>query len=507
MVATRERLQKTSFSRVWTIEGGAAPQTAPVYQGLGRAGALAWSMGDVTPVRVPSPDAYDQFDIITTIKGQRGLPSLPLEVRRQITVSELLKLAKRGCEIDLQIHVGACKNPSDFDGGWTDGMVGILEGANITAYNTDALGALDANERAVVMETLPMTGLDYYEVKTLVAEILASTTITDEVLDVAVCDAVTCGNCGLPSDGNNVVFALVSDSSGSPGIAASVVYTKDGWATASKSILTALTIGQNPTALACMGGYLVVVSNNGLRHAYVKIADLLAGTGVWTAVTSGYVAAKGPNDIVVLRPDLAIIVGDGGYVYRLTDPTGAVTVASAGDQTTQNLTKVKNFSNDAVVAIGGSNAVLVSYDGDGRTWGLVVGPSAGVTLLTIDLVSYNRWFIGTNAGALYYTLDGGANWTLKTFASIAGTGAVRALAFATRNVGYLAWDENNATTNSARVYRTINGGYSWFRIPEVSGSFPTAWRINEIAIGADANTIFAGGLATDGNDGVLVRCA
>lgn len=498
-----ERLQQTSYSRVFTIDGGAGPQVAPVYQGLARLGAFSQKYGDVTAVRVPSEQQYDAFDIVDVIRGMDGLPTSTLEAKAQITASELAKLADRKCSVDIQVHIGQCKTPTDFDGGWTDGHVKIIEQSYFTGYDLAGLGAFDGDQRAVVMESFPFTGLYAYDVRPMVPQLLAAVTITDEVVDVLVPDAVACGNCGLPSSGNNILLALINDSSGSPGIGASVVYTKDGGATFTKSPITALAIGQTPTAMFEMGGYIVVTSNNGLKHAYVRLADLLAGIGVWQSNATGYVASKGVNAAVRLSPSSAILVGDGGYIYSLSDPTGAVAVVSAGDITVQNFAKVKAFANDAIVAIGASNAMAVSFGGG--TWGLITGPSVGVALTALEVQTVNRFLVGNASGALYYTLDGGATWTLKAFAPVTA-GAVRDIAFASRNVGYLAWDQGSPQNASAKLYRTINGGYSWFPVPEGGGgSWPASWRINKIALGGDVNTVFAGGLATDGNDGVLIR--
>lgn len=499
-----ERLQRTPFSRVFTLEGGAGPHVPPVYQGLARISGVSQNLGDVTAVRVPSADHYDDFDIVDTILGQKGLPTSTLEARAQVTISELRRMAIKRCIVDIHVHMGVCRNPSDFDQGWLDGHVKIFEQSRFTAYNIDGLGALDGDQNAVVMESLPFTALEEFDVRPIIPQLVAGTTITDEVLDVVVADAVTCGNCGLPSDGNNVVFALVSDSSGSPGIGANVVWTKDAWATANKSPITAFSIGQAPTAMVAQAGYLVVFSNGGLKHAYIRIADLLAGTGNWASTATGYVASKGPNAAINIAPNLTVIAGDGGYLYTLTDPTAGVTVRSAGDLTVQNFTAIDAFANDAVVAVGASNALTVSYDG-GITWGLITGPSVGVTLRSVSVQDFNRWLIGNDSGALWYTLDGGATWVQKAFSSQTA-GIVRSIKFASRNVGYLGWDQGAPFATSAKLYRTINGGYSWYPVPE-SGQWPSVARVNRIAIGGDVNSVFAGGLGTDLNDGFLIKSA
>lgn len=206
---------RTPQSRVFLIENQAGPANTPQYQGYARAGGLDWPQGDVTPVRIPSTEAYDQFDIVDEIIGQQGLPSLSVMFRATRDLSDALRIAKKRCPLDLQIHIGSCKDPSDFNAGWE--KVIVVERARPTNYSTDDLGALDTDQNAVVSETLPFTGRTAYELRPINGALQAQTEITDEVIDVTICDSATCGECGIPSDGCQVVFALVRDNSGSPG--------------------------------------------------------------------------------------------------------------------------------------------------------------------------------------------------------------------------------------------------------------------------------------------------
>lgn len=501
MAARNVNLQKNSTTRVFLIDGGAAPNRAPTYEGVARITGVDWSQGDVTPIRIPDPDSYDGFIDVDTLQGEPGLPTATLEARLQQGRSRLLEMVRRKCTVGLQVHSGLCKNPTDFNGGWSDGKVWVFDASKITNYSTGELGAIEPSQRNFPMETLAITAKDFYEIVPLVPGLLAGSIITDEVVDVLVADAITCGSCGLPSDGCQVAFALVKDSSGSPGISSSVVYTSDGWTTVGKSIITTLGLAENPTAMAAVGEYLVITSNNGLSHSYVLIRDLVAGTGVWSEVTSGYVSSKGPNAIVSVSPSETYIVGDGGYIYSMTDPTAAVTVLTAGSETIQNLARIAALGSNVLVAVGASNVVLVSRNG-GVTWGLITGPAAGVALTAVTVVDDNRWFVGTAGGNLYYTLNGGTTWTVKAFQG-SGAGSIGDVLFATEAVGYLT----HAASSVGYLLRTIDGGHSWYRMPEQTGvTLPANQRLNRLATcGGTANMILAGGLGNDGNDGVLIR--
>lgn len=493
-------LLKTGFTRIFSMEGGANPGTRPVYEGEAMAGAVDWSLGDVTPVRIPSRTRYDEFKTVTTLRGALGLPTMSFTARKLMTRSRLLQLARAGCPVTLQIHAGDCGNPADFNFGWTDGFVAVLDLALPTNYSTDALGALEPEARAMVNEDVPWTGQDYYELYPLTWNETATSEITDEVVDIDICDSQTCANCGLPSDGCQVVLALVGESSGSPGIAAAVVYTKNGGASWDKSPISSLGIGDDADALACLNQYVVVVSNGGSSYHYLSLADLTDGLGGFTAVSS-LVAA--PNAIDV-ADGVGFIACDGGYILRLDQAGETPTTQTDGSITSENLLDIDALDDQNAIAVGANNAVLVTDNG-GVIWRLVTGPAPAVQLNTVHMASDQVWHVGDAAGNLHYTRDAGATWTTKSFPG-SGNGSVEAVTFINQMVGFLS----HTLAGTGRIFRTIDGGYSWFIQPQTGkGIMPTADKFNEIAACADpnANIVFAGGLGADGQDGIAVKGA
>src|SRR5574341_460154 len=299
MPAVAQRtLQKTSQSRVFTIRNRAGPANAPVYQTLARAQALSWPQGDVTPIRIPDPEKYESFVIVDQIKGQQGLPTLGLQFRMSRDLSDILQLVREGCPFDVQIHVGACQNPSDFNGGWE--KIIVIEGASITSYDTDELGALDADQNAVLHETVSVTGLDLYDLTSLLASEQAAAEIVQEVIDVVIYDSKTCGECGIASDGCQKVFALTLSAGGSPGLPAEIIFTEDGGGTWADTNITTLGANEDPNAMTCVGSNLVVVSEDSESLHYAPIADILDASESWTEVTTGFVATHGPLDIFSL---------------------------------------------------------------------------------------------------------------------------------------------------------------------------------------------------------------
>lgn len=498
---------KTGDTRVFTIPWRAGPNRVPNYMAATKAMASSRPYGDVTPIQIPSTDAYDQFDEVDSIRGERGRIAIPLQAQYTDELSEYLKMAEIGCALDIQVPMGRCKDPRNFNLGWTKKMV--FEDVVITTHGLSDLGALESSERAKVTEDVEASARIRYELKRMVYQSVAAAQVVQSIIDIRVCDAQTCGECGLPSDGCQVVFALTLSAGGSPGLAAEIVYTDDDGDNWDDTNVSTLAANEDPNELACVGTNLVVISEDSESLHYASIADILVGAEVWAEVTTGFVTTFGPQAIHSGGPRHTWIVGEGGYVYFTDDPTNSVVVQDAGVATTQNLNDVHGCDLYNLVAVGNSNAIIVTRNG-GTTWASLTGPSVGVNLNTVFVKAPNEWWVGTAGGRLYYTLDGGETWTQKRFSGD-NAGVVRHVVFATDSVGFIAHD---TATPLGRIFRTDDGGYSWYRDSEGTNiDFPDNDRVNRIAVCDDAvpqvkaNHIWAGGLAGNGTDGIIVKGA
>lgn len=495
---------RTPLSRVFMIEDGAGPNSTPEYLGFARATTAAQNLGDVTLIRQPSVDQYDRFEVIDRIKGQADPPTLTIEDRYQTILSTLLRIANKGCAVDIHTHFGRCQNPEDFDGGWDKQL--ILESAEPTNWETTELGAMDADQDATIEESMDFSGLRIYEVKQLLASELASSEIVASVVDVAICDSVSCGACGIPSNGCDIVFFLTSEEAGSPGLAVEIVFTEDGGATFQQTTITTLAAGEAVDGIACVGTNLVVISKDSNSLHYAPIADVIANSETWTEVTTGFAIGGEPNAIFSLGGTRTWIVGDGGYIYFSADITAGVEVQSAGAVTAENLNDVHGIGNNNIVVVGENNVVLVTEDG-GTTWALSgTGPAVGIDLNAVVQRTTLEWLIGDAGGQLWFTRNAGTDWTEKTFPG-SGSGEVTDIDFASKNVGYMA---HNTSAPAGRVLRTTNGGFSWVVMPEQAGqSIPANGGLNAIAACPDnVNVVFGGGEAFGATeDGFAVKFA
>lgn len=497
------KTQRNDYSRMWLIDGKAGPGKVPSYESFWKAGAVSWTLGDITNIFSPDPNQYGAFETIGKIIGEPGQPTLPVTARYLADVkSVLLRLARLGCDVDVQIHMGNCRDPRSFNEGWWDGKIMILEAARVSQYGTTDMGALTPAERATVEEEVQFVGEELYEVAPIALGQQAAAEIVQEVIGITVCDSATCAVCGVTSDGCQVVFAVTLSAGGSPGLPAEVLYTENGGGSWGDTNVTTLAANEDPDDVACAGTNLIVISEDSESLHYAAIADILDGVEAWSEVTTGFVTLHGPRAVFGLDPQHVWMAAAGGYIYFSDDPTSGVEVQESGSGTAQDLNDIHALNAENVIAVGNLNAVLVSANG-GSTWSAITGPAVGVNLNTAWMHSELVWMVGAANGRLYYTQDGGGSWSEKAFPG-SGAGSVRDIVFSTPTVGWMAHD---TVTPAGRILRTINGGNSWYVAPEGNLSIPANDRINALAVCQDANTIYAAGLGDNAIDGIIVKGA
>jgi photosystem II stability/assembly factor-like uncharacterized protein len=485
-------------SRVFLIEGRARPDHRPSYESCLRMQGVSRSFGDVERVECPDPLSYNNFVQVAEIQGAVENATTTLEGRYAREVkSTLLALANKGCSIDVQLHMGSCTDPSDFN---TFDKALVLEKVRLTSYGTDELGTLQSGDRAAVNETVEISASEMYEIVNLAFARQADSIITNEILDVTVCDSKSCGECETESDGCQRIISISKSAGGSPNTSADIVYTIDQGGAWYAHDIDTLGVAEDPSAVDCLGSYLVVVSNASNSLHYVEKVYIDGVTDpVFTEVATGFVVGGEPNDIYSVG-NYAFIVGDMGYVYGCQDPTAGVTVLDAGSATPDTLNAVHALSEDFAVAVGDNGTVI--YTENGTSWTAVnVRPvGVAVSLNCVWVKGESEWFVGASNGNLYYTFNKGNTWTIKTFSG-SGAGQVRDIVFATDSVGYLA---HSTAAPSGRILRTYDGGYTWNIMPEGSGVLPVNDYVSKLGVCDDANFVAGVGLHGDGADGFIV---
>ena len=462
------------------------------------AGAPSQSFGDVEKIECPDPDRYGEFVEIGSIQGAEERATLDLTSRyARDLASTLLRLARLRCANDVQVHMGACKDPNIFN---SFDKTLVLEDVQITNWATAGdLGTLASDGNASIDEVASLSVAEIYEVLPLTMVEKAGDIVTTEVLDVVICDVKSCGDCEDESDGCYHVYAVTEAAGGSPSTPPDIVFSVDKGATWYADDIDSLGAAESADAIGCVGLYIVVISNdsNSLHYALKSEVNDVDYDETWVEVTTGFVTGGEPRDCWG-RPAYMYIVGDFGYIYGTDDPTAGVSVLDAGEATTSQLNAVHALSDDFAVAVGNDGTVVYTEDRD--NWAALTTQPVGVgtDLLCVWIKSKDVWLVGADDGTLHYTLDRGVSWTQK-----ADFGAsVHDIAFSTDSVGYIAVE---TATPRGQIRRTFDGGYSWIILPEDVGTMPASDQINALAAcDEDPNFVVGVGLADDASDGFIV---
>ena len=489
----------TGHSRVFLIEGQARPDHEPSFESCMRAGAPEQSFGDVTRIECPDPQSYGSFIEMGNIQGAIDRPTMDLVGRYAMDLkSALLEIAKKRCEVDVQVHLGKCTNPADFN---TFTKALILEAARLTSWGADELGALGSDENNPVNETSPLSAREIYEVLQLSMTERAGDIVTNEVVDVVICDSVSCGDCDVESDGCQHIYAVTVAAGGSPGTASDIVHSIDKGKTWYADDIDTLGAAENASAVGCVGKYVAVVSNDSasLHYALKTEVDNVDFDEAWTEIATGFVTNGEPNNCWKSPAGLDLfIVGDLGYIYKCEDTTLGVSVLDAGAATTSNLYGVHSIGNGFAIAVGNDGAIVYATDGASFQAANFSPVGVGVTLNCVWAKSESEWFVGDSNGVLWWTNDKGENWTQLADFGV----SVRDIQFSSDSVGYVASD---TTAPLGQIRRTYDGGFSWQVLPEGIGTMAANDRVNALAACPDdVNFVVGVGLGDDGADGYSV---
>ena len=489
---------QTGWTRVFIIEGRARPDHAPDFQSCMRAMSLSKPFGDVTDIECPSASEPGKFTKTGQIQSGDDRATITLEGRHALDLrSVLLKLGKRRCPADVQIHYSDCEDLSQFN---LFKKIVVLEDVLFTEYGTEDLGALEDDQQSAVNETAPVSAQILYDYTPLILTEEGEDVVTTPLLDVVICDDISCGFCSEESDGCQKIYAISTAAGGSPGTPPDVVFSLDGGSTWYAHDIDTLLTAEVPSALACVGQYIVVVSNETNSLHYTLIADMTNLVDpAFTEVAVGFVGGGEPNDIWSVG-NKAWIVGDFGYVYVLTDPTAGVTVQDAGITTASQLNAVHALNANFAVAVGNDGDVIVSEDGVNWAQTVTHPVAPGTDLTSVWVKSKTEWWVTSDAGTLHYTINGGETWAIKAFDG-SGTGVAEAIVFATDSIAYLS---HSTATDVGRLLASFDGGQSWIILPQGPGLIPISEEFTAIAAcQADPKLLVAVG-DEDATDGIIV---
>ncbi len=484
-------------TRVFLIEGGARGDNSPEYQDCAMGDSPERSYGDVTPIQVPSATKYGDYDDVGEIQGEKERATISLVSRMALgTKSNFLQLAERRCPFDIQIHMGKCTVPNSFN---EFTKILIIENSRISNWSTDQIGSLESGDAEKVNETIDASGAVIYEVVQSNFAEVGGDAVQNPLLDVIIASAVACGDCDDEDDGCDKIYATGASSPGSPGTAPDVTYSLNEGAAWLTADINTLTPGSTGNGIAELGRYIVVVSDTSAALHWILKAtlDATAPANGFSTTATGFVGVNYPNDIWSTGL-FAFAVGVGGYVYGANDPTAGVTVLDAGVATTSDLECVHAVSANIAIAGGASGALVGTRNQS--TWSTETIPTGlSDTITAIWMKSEREWWIGTDAGVLYYTINEGTDWTIKTLPGTAPS-SITDISFATDTIMYVTGLVGAVGT----LYRSYSGGNTFNIMPDSGATYPTNVGLAALAACSnDADFVVTVG-DKDASDGLIV---
>jgi hypothetical protein len=351
-------LTKASMFRMFVQEDGASPGNAFYYHGDLSLGGLTEGQGDITPIFAPSPVRHGQYIVVGYTRGEKSLPTSDITARLYNSMRQVWwDLRELGCPINLHVLVGDCDSPDDFNE-WISKI--IVNTAFLTNITFPLFNPFTGGEEAVGNITGSITALGISRFTPMNFEEVADTELLADVLDGFFGANVSCGNCpGGQDDGSKTFYSLQASDAASPGLAAQIVYTRDNFSTfAVRNIQSLGTSTAN--RVIKMGRYIVVFSAATNSHHILSFTNLHANNvGAWVEVTGGYVASMTVNDVYPVSSNLAFVAAEDGYIYKVTNPTQSVQVATDGSLTSDDLDGIDG-SGSTIVAGGAGGALLLS---------------------------------------------------------------------------------------------------------------------------------------------------
>ena len=287
----------------------------------------------------------------------------------------------------------------------------------------------------------------------------------------------------------------VSDAAGlyAPG---TVWLTHDGGQTWTKTAAdpTIFDLGSCLLLDLCHGVRRILVAQSGTGSAaqgYTQYSD--DGGATWQTTGSpvgGATAGLGVSHgggLFALDSNHVWLASVLGYIFFSSDAGETWAAQESHVITHTDYTQIE-FTADGLdgYCVAADGIIAKSVNG-GVTWTACPTTSMGVTnhLLTVTIKDADYVWVGNDDGEIWWSEDGGTTFTQRTgwVGSGIATTDVDDMAFVNDYVGFMIANLNGV----GKLYRTIDGGYSWEGI-----TADTAAALNAISAGDENYAVYAG---------------
>ena len=458
------------------------PNTAPIYLGCHEAEGPSQDKGELNAIYCPDERVSGKFKLAGTYVGEPGLP----EATVRTTIDAVLDaLEEADCRGTLFIHKVRCGRRDLFTN-FSRSMV--LHRYHVTSEAYADLAARTPGDEAESTYEAPMQADALFKFVGVQA-FRQTHGGAGDLLAIATCSTPHCADdCGPAVSEGEKLVAVGKELTGSALAKAAVWISEDHGATWSAASAYPFAAGEDISAVLCFPidastSRIIVARGSTDAGSPAEIAYSDNDGANWTAVNVGalngqYVVES--EGLCMTDPYHIWLAATDGYVYFSGDMGLTWTLQTSG-LTAADLRCVE-FEEDGRYgyAAGDSNAVIRTADG-GATWALLTGPTGkgALNITALDVLDANHAWVGFSDADLFYTDDGGVNWFERNWSALAGAGSIPDIVFGNPLEGYLL---HNTAGPVGSIWRTIDGGYNWQRLP----STPTNAGLNAmIYLGAN----------------------
>ena len=432
------------------------------------------SLGDMTTTQKQNPRGGIMRDGV--LVGPPGEDTTTLTMKRIQGDRKREDLMRCFWTVDQRQQ---CKDRDDWNG-WTE-IIRHWYGKATERGNPGTAYDGDNTEQTL---TFPWKSLELCDIWRVVGEGDAVTAKTAAIVAIATCQPGRCpDNCDDQDD--CVVVAVTEADGANPWVAVNLAGGALGsW---TMTAIAAWGAAEHPSDVACVGEFLVITSN--VASAIVYSDD--RGTTQVEVTTP-----PAPNCVDMVNPGFIVVGCDSGVIYRSTDAARTWEIIEDGDVTANDIDHIMIARDNPRVIYAASaegNAIIKSVN-SGRTWFAVT--VAGATATSLHVVNQNHVLIGTAAGELYETSDGGATWTEQTVLNGLLTKANTTIVGITGcGCDSLMLATSDPTGNQDLVFRNVDNGADgrWFEPAEYEAIASVTISLTSIACCGPSHFLVGGG--------------
>lgn len=445
-------------SSMWVQPDG--PNTKPVYLGQHSVGDLTEPLGDETITYKPDPAASGRYVPKNSYTGQPGSVTVTIETDMRKTADYLEGLAN--CVVPVYFHKVLCGRRdvfSNFDR--TFAMMARV--TQRTIGNFISKSATDENETTQSFALASKALLRFFNLQASRVSIAE----TEDVTGITIGGEERCaGACGAASKLTDTMFAATKALTGSATNKANVLKSLNSaaWTATSSDPFTggediqgivSFKVGKTTTRVLVARGTTDVAA-----PAEVAYSDDAGVTWFTKNVgsTNGEYVSNG-HALFALDQYHIWLGTDGGRIYFSNDGGITWTVQENATISATDVVGISFYDTDIGFAVYTGGEVAKTSDGSSSTasWTAttVSGSTAAMDIATIS--QYSVWVAGTDG--LFYTSDAGSTWASRA------SYAVAAVDFYSELMGVAV-----GSATSGLIYYTVNGGYDWTTLTLLSNA-------------------------------------